>query len=121
MESDTEVVHTTPDDSETYNSSNVKRFVWRDRPENNSYEHGQLVVWFRKGDVSADDYPEKPQSAYAYDVPREAYEKMKRLAYSHNDSEPSVGEWFSNRFPKEYFTFGERQQDDLYEDKIEIN
>lgn len=115
-----EKVHTTPKSDKTYNSSNIKCFAWRERPDSDKYDRGQLIVWFRKGSVSRDDPPQKHESAYAYNLPRSAYIDMKRRAeeVTQNDEAETVGEWFSNTLPKKYFEPLERTFGSLYEDKI---
>lgn len=120
MPSRAEKVHTTPKSSKTYNSSNIKCFVWRERPDNDKYNRGQLIVWFRKSSVSRDDPPQKHESAYAYNLPKSAYTDMKKRAeeVGKNDEEETVGEWFSNTLPQKYFEPLERELGSLYEDNI---
>ncbi len=67
----------------TYNSSNVRAFLWSDDPE---YEHGKLLVRFQSSGV------------YVYDMPKSIFDEMAKRAFNPQDYYMSTGEWYSNKF-----------------------
>lgn len=114
-------IETTPKSDRTYNSSTIYSFTWRPRDGSDEFNKGELIVKFRQNPDNPDDEPTPPSSAYAYNVPKEAFDRMKYLALnvSQDDPEMTAGEWFSNRFSR-YIDWEDRKNGDLYLRKMEM-
>lgn len=95
-------IYTTPANPNTYNSSNIRAFMWTEDPE---YEYGKFLLKFQGS------------GTYIYDLPKRIFDEMASRAFFEKNYRLSAGEWYSNRFRSEaQQVIGYR--DDLYEKKL---
>lgn len=95
-----EVIHTTPADETTYNSSNIHSVCYVDDAD--EYLRGKLIVRFRQNSANADDEPRKPHSEYIYDIGREVFEKFQEKASKSIQTRETAGEWYNDGFANEF-------------------
>lgn len=89
----------------TVNCTEIRSFKWVEKKE---YEHGALIIRFAS------------TGAYLYDVPKEAYEEMKRRAYNPKNYDESPFTWFDDNMIS-YHTEEKVEQDGhLYVEKYQI-
>lgn len=115
-------IETTPRSEKTYNSATLYSFTWRERPESEEFDKGQLIVKFRNNPDDPNQPPRGgPSSAYAYNVPKEAFTELEYRAknVARDDNTMTAGEWFNNRLVN-YVNWEDRKDGNLYVSKIKI-
>lgn len=113
-------VKTIPKCAETYNSSTIHSFIWRERLDSEKYDKGQLIVKFRDNPDRPEDPSKGPASAYSYNVPEKVFNKLAIRAESPDQYPNTVGEWF-NKYLEEYVEYEDMKDGDLYVEKHNIN
>lgn len=108
-----ERVNTTESNEETYDSSTIHDFTWREPKDSDEFEQGRLIVRFQSQNKSA------ASSVYLYDVPKVVFDEMKARAYNPEDYIDSVGEFYNNRLI-DYVDKG-RYADHLYKKKKSLD
>lgn len=105
MESTGDRVSLTKDDDDTYNSEVIEWFMWRERPDSEDYNLGQLLVKFYNTTV------------YTYNVGYDAYDKMRDRAFSPDNYDKSPFEIYDEKMI-EWVEDSKRSDNSLYEDKL---
>lgn len=109
-----ERVNTTESNEETYNSSTIYDFTWREPKKDDEFEEGRLIVRFQNNSRST------ASSVYLYDVQKKVFEEMKARAYNPEDYIDSVGEFYNNRLV-DYVIGKSRYSDHLYKKKKNLD
>lgn len=105
-----ERVNTTDSNEETYNSSTIYDFTWREAKSDDEFEEGRLIVRFQSNGRST------ASSVYLYDVPKTVFEQMKERAYNPEDYVDTVGQFYNNRLV-DYVVGKNKYSDHLYKKK----
>ena len=90
---------------ETIDSKVFESFVWRERPDNEKYSQGQLIVVFNS------------TGAYTYNVPFEAFERMAERAYNPNEYDETPFDAYDKNMV-DWVTNKRAENDSLYVEKL---